>query len=1018
MRAKGIQMSKSKIDRVAYIGWRGIVGCEVLDLDEELTALVGPTGAGKSTLVMCMDYAILPDRRTMEIRPISDVQDMHNAGADTLAARIDPAYGYAYVVLGITGINGKQLIAGIHVSTVEGHAHFTRWLIRDVPENVLLQDLLSIQDGDSEYYPDFPELKRHLAGKGIDISTCSTIGEYCQALYEAGVLPSSMTSGTDRTLYAKLIESTFKGGISEEIATNLKGYLLPAQTQVQELVRGLQECTNDVLKTRSAVADAKTQLSMLKSTYGVGKDAVMTALKGIGADISKTGREIVAVSAFVATKQDELTSLDVSIPSITKQIEVAELSKKTAIENSLHELQLLGEQKEELSGMRNARKATMEETAKRLKDFNTGASLWREVAGPLGHESYEFVKSAQEKKIESLNRGIYGIETEMRTLQEDDHRLSTDRSSSTSEHLAELLGGKTLEQSLEHVSEKESVALEMTLGGLTEGVVGVDLSALTNIPISDDIPELFWMGEKTLSPRPVRETGDWYVSAAADGYIVASKKRASIFGNEARRLRRQAIAVELKALTGKLGIQITARNKEQEKLTEFLKNDWLIRIYLENRQDVLAIDNAAKNAKKEWELAVTAFQAAEIKYITLQGEINKISEPHDKVLADWRADLAAKTAKRPFLVKEIDDAETSLLVITQRMEACRHEEISAKEILGREFARFWAAANESDLPTHNVEGIQTKRMLEVGKSLGEETQNRFESFRDFDASNRISIVRMWPDLMEIIRETISIDIADKDGEDLIESMQIKRAHLDSDLALQESELDVKANSIFLSINTAVRNQKAKIDKLSKLGHTIRFGNVNGIRLQLVPRTKMLELLEQFADQLSLLNKEKPVDQVLKEFFEAASSVRIRMDGASLLDYREYVDLVIEARRMEGDWELASSLSGGESIGCGLAIALMLTRSIANRGEASGEGVKTENIRPLYGIDEISRLDAAGQKVLVDFAKRERFQLLFAAPELKPSYSCTLYNLKRIFTPEARLIIRASRFRPKAEPVAA
>jgi len=1018
MRAKGIQMSKAKIDRVAYIGWRGIVGCEVLELDEELTALVGPTGAGKSTLVMCMDYAILPDRRTMEIRPISDVQDMHNAGTDTLAARIDPAYGYAYVVLGITGINGKQLIAGIHVSTVEGHAHFTRWLIRDVPENVLLQDLLSIQDGDSEYYPDFPELKRHLAGKGIDISTCSTIGEYCQALYEAGVLPSSMTSVTDRTLYAKLIESTFKGGISEEIATNLKGYLLPAQTQVQELVRGLQECTNDVLKTRSAVADAKTQLSMLKSTYGVGKDAVMTALKGIGADISKTGREIVAVSAFVATKQDELTSLDVSIPSITKQIEVAELSKKTAIENSLHELQLLGEQKEELSGIRNARKATMEETAKRLKDFNTGASLWREVAGPLGHESYEIVKSAQEKKIESLNRGIYGIETEMRTLQEEDHRLSTDRSSSTSEHLAELLGGKTLEQSLEHVSEKESVALEMTLGGLTEGVVGVDLSALTNIPISDDIPELFWMGEKTPSPRPVRETGDWYVSAAADGYIVASKKRASIFGNEARRLRRQAIAVELKALTGKLGIQITARNKEQEKLTEFLKNDWLIRIYLENRQDVLAIDNAAKNAKKEWELAVPAFQAAEIKYITLQGEINKISEPHDKVLADWRADLAAKTAKRPFLVKEIDDAETSLLVITQRMEACRHEEISAKEILGREFARFWAAANESDLPTHNVEGIQTKRMLEVGKSLGEETQNRFESFRDFDASNRISIVRMWPDLMEIIRETISIDIADKDGEDLIESMQVKREHLDSDLALQESELDVKANSIFLSINTAVRNQKAKIDKLSKLGHTIKFGNVNGIRLQLVPRTKMLELLEQFADQLSLLNKDKPVDQVLKEFFEAASSVRIRMDGASLLDYREYVDLVIEARRMEGDWELASSLSGGESIGCGLAIALMLTRSIANRGEASGEGVKTENIRPLYGIDEISRLDAAGQKVLVDFAKRERFQLLFAAPELKPSYSCTLYNLKRIFTPEAKLIIRASRFRPKAEPVAA
>ncbi|OGS81585.1 MAG: hypothetical protein A2061_07005 [Gallionellales bacterium GWA2_59_43] len=787
---------------------------------------------------------------------------------------------------------------------------------------------------------------------------------------------------------------------------------------MQELVRGLQECTNDVLKTRSAVADAKAQLSMLKSTYGIGKDAVITALKGIGVDISKTGREILATTAFVSTKQEELTSLDASIPLINEQIAVAELSKETAMANGLHELGLLGDQKGVLSEARSARKNTMDEAAKSLKEFNTGAALWRKVAGMLEHKSYEDVKSAQEKKIEDINRGIYGIETEMHTLQEEDHRLSTDRSSSTSEHLAELLGGQTLEQSLGRVSEKESVALEMTLGGLTEGVVGVDLGALTNIPMTDDIPELFWMGEKTPNPRPVREMGDWYVSAAADGFIVASKKRASMFGNESRKLRRLAIAAELKLLSGRHSNQTIERDREKNKLDELLTKNVEIKIYLENRQDVFAIDQAAKNAKKAWELADAEFKTAEIKYLTLQGDIKKLGEPHDKILSSLHADLVAKTTKRPFLDKEIVDVKTSLSVMTSRMETCRREETSAKEILGSEFDRFWAAASESDLPTHNVEGLQTKRMLDVVKSLGEEIQNRFESFRDFDATNRISIVRMWPDLMEIIRETISIDIADKDGEDLIESMQTKRAHLDSDLALQENELDVKANSIFLSINTAVRNQKNRIDKLSRLGHTISFGNVNGIRLQLVPRTKMLELLEQFADQLSLLNKEKPVDQVLKEFFEAASTIKIRMDGASLLDYREYVDLVIEARRTEGDWKLASSLSGGESIGCGLAIALMLTRSIANRGEAGGEGVKTENIRPLYGVDEISRLDAAGQKVLVDFAKRERFQLLFAAPELKPSYSCTLYNLKRIFTPEAKLIIRASRFRPKVEPVAA
>jgi hypothetical protein len=259
----------------------------------------------------------------------------------------------------------------------------------------------------------------------------------------------------------------------------------------------------------------------------------------------------------------------------------------------------------------------------------------------------------------------------------------------------------------------------MTLGGLTEGVVGVDLDALANIPMTDDIPKLFWIGEKTPSPKPIRETGDWYVSAAADGYIVASKNRASMFGNEARKLRRLAIAEELKKLTGRLGIQIIARDKEQEKLTEFLKNDGLIKIYLENRQDVFAIENVAKNAKKEWEQADAAFKTAEVKYLTLQSDINKIGEPHDKILSGLRTDLAEKTAKRPFLAKEIKDAETRLLALNERMSACLHEETTAKGILGSEFGRFWAAASESDLPTHNVEGLQTKRIMDVGKCLGE-----------------------------------------------------------------------------------------------------------------------------------------------------------------------------------------------------------------------------------------------------------------------------------------------------------
>jgi chromosome condensin MukBEF ATPase and DNA-binding subunit MukB len=97
----------ARIDRVALIGWRG---CSYLELELDkgtLTGLVGGPGAGKSTIAMCLCFALLPDHRTLNVRPISDVEDSHQAGVDSLAARIDPLVGFGYVVLDVTASNGE-----------------------------------------------------------------------------------------------------------------------------------------------------------------------------------------------------------------------------------------------------------------------------------------------------------------------------------------------------------------------------------------------------------------------------------------------------------------------------------------------------------------------------------------------------------------------------------------------------------------------------------------------------------------------------------------------------------------------------------------------------------------------------------------------------------------------------------------------------------------------------------------------------------------------------------------------
>lgn len=1004
-----------KIERVAYVGWVGIEGCEVFDLDNVLTCFIGPTGAGKSTLAMCLNYALLPDRRALEIKPITDFRDQSIAGIDMLGERINPHYGYAYVALGIIRRDGRPLVAGIHVQSVDGHADFTTWLIRNPPENTPLQDILCIKDGDNEYYPDLQELRRHLASNGVDLIPCRVVNDYCQALYEAGILPSAMLSMSDRALYAKILESTFVGGLKSDVSAKLKDYLLPAQTQVHELVRGLQECTNDVLKTRSALTAASNELAILKSTYGVGREAVLTALRCIDDDVFKAKDTIGKITSTLASKQATLESVEKSIPLMEEQIAQTERNKKTVLENSLLEWRLLGDKKSELWKLRAEREEKMKIAAQARKQFNKGGEIWRKIAGQHEQDTYEETKDRIEHDINANTRSIFEIELNISKLQKEDNQLAMEQSSVKSEQLAEQLGGETLERALGHVSERESASYEMMLGGLKDGVVGVDLAALTALQPSEDLPDLFWIGQGAPNTRPIRELGNWYASAVGDGYIVASKERVPAFGGEARKARRQIIASELATLTEKRNVKSQHGIKLKENHESLLTNSELIQAYLQNRYNVLSIDQEVSETKHLFEQANAEFINTEDSFIRMEGEIKKIEEPYEKALKSLRDDLEIVRGKKPDLERGIADAESTIREANLLLQVSLNSHTSAREILGSEFDSFLEAARSIDTLPQHIFGVQARRIADLGKTLGDERTLRYASFGDIDLQNHLSVVRIWPDLMSLVCECISIDIADMDGGNLIESMQKNRTELDTKLIQQENYVRINVNNIYLNINSAAKNQKSKIDKLSKIGHDIKFGNVTGIQIKLVFREKMLRILESFAEnvaeQESLFKIGMPVDQALKEFFDQQNN-GIKMDGEGLLDYRNYVDLVIEARRTDSGWTPASGLSGGEAIGGSLAIALMLTRAIASRSESGGGGIKPNQIRPLYVVDEAQRLVESGQKILVDLARRERVQLIFTAPKLEPEYDCTLYSINRVYMPEAKIITRGMKWKHK------
>lgn len=998
------QKTTARIERIAYIGWRGIDGCEVLDLDKgPLTGFIGPSGAGKSTLIMCLDYALLPDKDALKIQPISDVQDSQKAGVDSLAERIDPQYGFAYVALDITTRTGSRLIAGIYVETSDGHAEFTRWLIRDAGD-IPLRSILGQEVDDHEIFPPFPEFKRLCAGRGLDVTKCRSVGEYCQALYEAGILPSSMTNGQDRKLYANLIETTFRGGVSNKVVSRLKDYLLPEASQVPDIVRGLQECTDEVVKTRSALASAEKELTLLQSTYGVGKNIGLHALRWMMETERNIKARLTADNQEKANLQATLNNLAEDIPRIKKEIEQAAATKETMLQTALGQLKIANIKLGELRGNLPQLNQNLSAALSNKTKFNKGKGLWEKIADTNAHQSLESVSDWLKSRRKEAERQAIGIENELGRIQEEINRLSRGEASVLSETLAGQTGGHTLAKEFDESSMDEALAAELSLCGLTDGVIGIELNELESLASSESLPDTFWFGANAPQIAALNEVGDWYVNSVAGGYVATKKTRIPVFGSKARAKRLEELAEEIKKRTHRHGEARDEAEKCDVAKTSLDENKEIISFYLAQRDIAIEIENAVKNASAAIDAQNQEIGEAENAAQEIEETIKSTGKPYEEILQNLNTDLHSKERKQSDVIASLAAVSKRIELTQTELEAVHEEKQEAEAILGKDAPLMFEGANAIDEFSEETILIeQTRRIGALGSALHDESPSRLALLQEADPRKRLTTLKLWPALMEIVRERVSIDRAEIDGEDLIKAMKEHRSKLDGELVVHENEVRIRARNIYQTINSNIVSQQRKIDKLSKLGTGIQFGNVTGIQIVLKPRWEMMSVLESFAEQL--FSEKKPVDVALKEWFDAASSKQdgISLTGQELLDYRNYVDLSIEACRKGTGWAPATLLSGGEAIGCGLAMALMLTRSIAAKGD-----IKPDEISPLFAVDEVHRLDGPGQKMIVNFAERERFQVIVTAVMLAPDYNCILYSLNRVFDPTERLVIRGMR----------
>lgn len=271
---------------------------------------------------------------------------------------------------------------------------------------------------------------------------------------------------------------------------------------------------------------------------------------------------------------------------------------------------------------------------------------------------------------------------------------------------------------------------------------------------------------------------------------------------------------------------------------------------------------------------------------------------------------------------------------------------------------------------------------------------QIEGFSEAAGERRaIQVLHAWHRVRQHIEQRIPRTLASADDPQVaLAQMTEKMGELKRTLEAQEQDMRNRSSGLADGISVRQRSAKSLVNRLNKQLEHVSFGSIRGLSIKATPledMDKMLACLKR-DKQLSMFDSGLPLEETLAHLYKRETGGTIQ--GARLLDYRNYLRLHLEVQRLNGKWEATDNLSTGEAIGVGAAVLIMILRTWneeANRISGSA-GFAMQQIL----LDEANRLDQAALDTLTEFCQRMDVQALVAAPGLDKPRRSTVFQLQR------------------------
>ncbi len=356
-------MSRTRIVSLVLVNWRGVFYERYL-LDPNVTALEGSNGAGKTTVMIAAYVALLPDMSRLRFTNLGESGGA--TGDRGIWGRLGEASRPSYTLLELCLGDGSRVIAGVRLlKKTEPVVEPTPFLIENIPDEVTLQELMLVVEGEDEHVPQLAQLRENIKSHKGSFTVFRSVKEYFAALFDRGVTPLRLVGEEDRNKFNDMLRTSMTGGISKTLTTELRTFVLKKESGLADTLSRMRGNLDACRRSRSEVIDARRLQREISGVYDAGTaffsrlvlaareeaEEHREALRGVKENLVKVERGHVDLSSAVAghqSRQEQVKSRqEAARLSLQHAKETQERQKRALV--LLEELAVRDEELAELS---------------------------------------------------------------------------------------------------------------------------------------------------------------------------------------------------------------------------------------------------------------------------------------------------------------------------------------------------------------------------------------------------------------------------------------------------------------------------------------------------------------------------------------------------------------------------------------------------------------------------------------------------------------------------------------------